>query len=378
MWCFLILLPLFTLHAEITALYLSWYGDPTTTMSIQWHTFAEEYGDTIALITEEEEFQFIGSHTSLDHILVHKVALENLKPNTEYSFRIGSDSQVYKFRTAPANLDQPLRFIIGGDIHAKTKIFRRMCKIVLENDPHFVVLGGDLAYAINTHPFGSPLKRWLTFLRDWKDHMVTPDGHIIPFLLVAGNHDISSDNYETFFKLFAFPQKQLYRTIDFGSYLSLFLLDTSHFQPIDGRQTAWLDKALSSHAAIPYRFAVYHEAAYPSHYPYQGDIPKKIRTHWVPLFEKHHLLAAFENHNHAYKRTYPIKAGQVDPKGVVYFGDGAWGVTPRNTNDLWYLEKRAKENNVLLVELTLKEATVKALNLRNSTIDQLSFNPNSK
>ncbi|HSX11572.1 MAG TPA: fibronectin type III domain-containing protein [Chlamydiales bacterium] len=374
MWRFLFLLPFLSLNGEITALYLSWYADPTTTMAIQWHTPQEEYEDTIFL----EGKAVSGTHAPLERLLVHKVMLENLTPNTEYTFRIGTDPKVYRFRTAPDNLDTPLRFIIGGDVYAKTKIFRRMSKTVMENHPHFAVLGGDLAYAIHTHPFTSPFRRWTSFLSDWKDHMIGADGHIIPFLIVPGNHDISSDNYEMFFTLFAFPQKQLYRAVDFGSYLSLFLLDTGHFQPIEGRQTLWLDKALAKRSAVPFRFAIYHEAAYPSHYPYQGVVPKKIRTHWVPLFEKYSLMAAFENHNHAFKKTYPIKAGQIDPSGVVYIGDGGWGATPRKTNDLWYLEKHTRKNSVFLVELTSSEASIQALDLLNNQLDIISFNQVNK
>jgi hypothetical protein len=376
MWRLLFLLPLLV-QAEITALYLSWYSDPTTTMAIQWHTPADEYGDSITLATTDGETVFSGVSTTIaDQILVHKVALVDLQPNTEYTFRIGDYEQTYRFRTAPANLDEPLRFIIGGDVYAKTKIFRRMSKTVLENHPHFVVLGGDLAYAI--HPLSSPIRRWVSFLRDWKDYMIDGEGRIIPFLLVPGNHDVTSNNYELFFSLFAFPQKQLYRAVDFGHYLSLFLLDTGHFQPIEGRQTLWLDKALAERTDVAFRFAIYHEAAYPSYYPYQSLIPKKIRSNWVPLFEKYNLLAAFENHNHAFKRTHPIKAGQIDPTGVVYIGDGGWGATPRKTNDLWYLAKRNRKNNVFLIELTAQEANIQALDLFNEPLDQISFSSINK
>lgn len=370
---FFLLIPIFSLYGEITALYLSWYADPTTTMTIQWHTPLDEYDDTIVLGTIDGDAAISGTHAPLEQTLVHKVSLENLEPNTEYSFRIGTDPKIYHFRTAPNHLDEPLRFVIGGDIYAKPKIFRRMSKTVLENNPHFAVLGGDLAYAIHTHHLGSAYRRWISFLHDWMHCMIGPEGHIVPFLLVPGNHDISSDNYETFFTLFAFPKKQLYRALDFGDYLSLILLDTGHFQPIEGRQTLWLDKTLSERSAVPFRFAIYHEAAYPSHYPYQGTIPRKIRTYWVPLFEKYHLTAAFENHNHAFKRTHPIKASQIDPDGIVYIGDGGWGASPRKTNDLWYLAKRNRKSSVLLVELTSAQATVQALDLLNTPLDEFTF-----
>lgn len=376
MWRIILLLP-FSVFANLSALYLSWYGDPTSTMTIQWHTQATEYGDTIWIETLDGNWEEIaGEHTTLDSILIHKVNLDFLDPGTEYRFRIGADPKIYRFRTAPANLDEGLRFIIGGDVYASTKLFRRMSQTVLENDPHFVVLGGDIAYAIKIYPFrSSAIRKWLSFLQDWKDYMIAKDGTIIPFLLVPGNHDITPDNYDLFFTLFAFPEKQLYRTIDFGSYLTLFLLDTGHFQPIEGRQTLWLEKALAARSDTPYRFAIYHEAAYPSYYPYHGLIPKKIRTHWVPLFEKYRLLAAFENHNHAFKRTFPMKAGQIDPSGIVYLGDGGWGAPPRTTNDLWYLAKRQKKNSILLVTLTTENADIQALDLLNHPLDQLQLSP---
>lgn len=379
MWRFLIFLPL-SLFADISALYLSWYGDPTTTMTIQWHTQLEEFGDTILIQTGDNTWEPIeGEHTLLESVLIHKVSLEHLRSGTEYPFRIGADPKVYRFRTAPDNLDEPLRFVIGGDIYSNIKLFRRMAKTVMENDPHFAVLGGDIAYALTIHPFrSSALRRWLAFLKDWKEMMISPDGKILPFLIVPGNHDIASDNYEVFFSLFAFPQKQLYRALDFGSYLTLFLLDTGHFQPIEGRQTLWLEKTLSTRTSTPYRFAIYHEAAYPSFYPYHGLIPKKIRALWAPLFEKYHLLAAFENHNHAFKRTHPIKANQVDPEGVIYVGDGGWGAPPRKTNDLWYLAKRNRKNSVLLIELTSQEAAIQALDLFNNPLDQITLSPINK
>jgi acid phosphatase type 7 len=376
MWRFLIFIPLTSLFADISALYLSWYSDPTSTMTIQWHTPLEEFGDTILLQTLDDWTPIKGEHTQLEQTLIHKVSLDNLDPGTEYAFQIGNDSKIYRFRTAPNTLDEPLRFVIGGDIYANTKLFRRMAKTVMENAPHFAVLGGDIAYALNIHPFrSSPLRRWLAFLKDWKENMITSDGMIVPFLIVSGNHDIASDNYDVFFKLFAFPKRQLYRTVDFGAYLSLLLLDTGHFQPIEGRQTLWLNKALSTRTSIPYRFAVYHEAAYPSFYPYHGHIPKKIRANWTPLFEKYNLLAAFENHNHAFKRTYPIKANQVDPSGVIYIGDGSWGAPPRKTNDLWYLAKRNRKNSAVLVELTSQEAVIWAVDLLNNSLDQLTLSP---
>ncbi len=365
-------------NENITALYLSWYGDPTTTMTIQWHSDLEE--DLILYQKPDgENATCIGTHHLFpdEDLFIHTAILENLEPDTEYSFQINEESDVYTFRTAPALLTSPLRFIIGGDLYLSPKIFRQMSKNLPKLDPLFAVLGGDLAYALGRplamNLLTSPSRQWCNFLADWKDTLVAANNRLIPFLVVPGNHDITPDNYETFFSLFAFPKKELYRAIDFGSYLSLILLDTGHFHPIDGRQTLWLKKALSSRHSASYLFAIYHEGAYPSHYSYNGLTCKKIRDNWCPLFDKNQVQAAFEHHSHAYKKTYPLKAGAIDPKGTLYFGDGCWGTHPRKAFNHWYLDQRARKNNVYFVELDAKSASIKALDLNGEILDDVKI-----
>ena len=365
------------LAADALALYLTWYGDPSTTMAIQWHTPLSEESDEIQLHSSSRDWKkAIGTHLELGDRLVHKVLLEKLTPDTEYSFRLGDNPAIYKFRTAPKTLNGSLRFCIGGDFYQTPDLFRKMCRIVSNKDPLFVVLGGDIAYAVNKNPFrlrSTPKKQWFSFLQEWKEEMISPEGQVIPFLIVPGNHDISPDDSELFFALFSFPKKQLYRAIDFGNYLSLLLLDSDIFEPIEGTQTEWLESALRSRSQIPFRFAVYHLSAYPSVYPYAAEIPLKIRTYWCPLFDKYRLPAAFENHNHAYKRTFPIRGNKVDDSGVIYLGDGCWGALPRVTKNAWYLEKHERKNNAFLIELTPTSAKIEAVGLQGEIIDSLQI-----
>jgi hypothetical protein len=136
-----------------------------------------------------------------------------------------------------------------------------------------------------------------------------------------------------------------YATLDFGDYLSLVLLDTAHVSPIEGEQTAWLDKALSSRKDHPHLFVVNHVPAYPSFRPMEGETKGKSgtgegnRQHWVPLFEKHNVDLVLEHHDHTFKRTHPLKDGHVDPNGIVYLGDGSWGKlrAPKKPEDRPYL-----------------------------------------
>ncbi len=363
--------------ADALALYLSWYGDPTTTMAIQWHSPVEETSDAVSLQPQGGKWiQAAGSHLDLGDRLVHKALLEGLSPDTEYSFRVGDDPAIYKFRTAPKTLDKPLRFCIGGDLYQTKDLFRKMCAAVRNRDPLFAVLGGDIAYAVNRNPFrfrSTAKNQWFSFLQEWKEEMISPEGQVIPFLIVAGNHDILPEEPDLFFDLFAFPERRLYRTVDFGNYLSLFLLDSDIYEPIEGEQTEWLQTAFEERQNVPARLAVYHISAYPSVYPYDEERAQKIRTYWCPLFDRYHLPAAFENHNHAFKRTFPIRANKIDPSGVVYLGDGCWGALPRGVRKEWYLDKKERKNNVFMIDLTKEGAHIEAIGLHGEKLDSLEI-----
>lgn len=374
----------FHLLAAVSALYLSWHEDPATTMTVQWHTDWQESQDSFAYRKSGDETWIgkTGTHVALDkgRINVHKASLRNLAPNAEYELKVGSDPAVYRFRTMPTTLERPLCFAIGGDLFHCRKIFSRMSKTLRAYPLDFAVIGGDAADAINTSLFrlrSSSFRRWVSFLEEWKTLFTAEDGRLIPFLIVPGSHDILSDDSNLFFSLFAFPSQRLYRSLDFGNYLSLFLLDSGHFHPIEGKQTEWLKTSLEERKSVPFRFAAYHIAAYPSHDPYDSPGPQQIRQHWCPLFDSYGLQAAFEHHNHACKRTVPLRGGEPDPQGVIYLGDGCWGASPRKTNGAWYLAKKAMRPSAWIVELSAEGAAFRAIDLVNATIDEARIPANA-
>jgi hypothetical protein len=162
---------------------------------------------------------------------------------------------------------------------------------------------------------------------------------------------------------------------DAGNYLSLALLDTGHSHPIEGAQAAWLEESLKRRRHIPHIWAAYHISAYPSYYPYDGEGPMKIRTHWVPIFEKYRVSLAFEHHNHRFKKTYPIKGGVRNTRGIIYLGDGSWGVEPRpaakDADRRWYLDRSESVNVCYFVTLSRSGVNIEARNLEGEVIDRL-------
>ncbi len=380
-----------SLEKTPSVLYLTWMHDPTTTMTVQWHTGKEDPFSEV-MYRKEGQGQWAyksGIYAQIPdtNFSVHTVELDALEPDTEYLFCLKGKEGEFRFRTLPTSLSRPMKFVIGGDAYRYLSTFRKMNAQIASQDPDFVVVGGDIAYTNGcTIGFlqgkGWQMQRWRTFLKEWKSQMTTADGRMIPMMVVLGNHDIRGSALKPksvdilFYELFALQEKGVsYRAFNVGDYLSLFLLDTGHSYQIEGQQTQWLEKALSRRENASYKMAVYHIAAYPSVYPYEGETPTTIRSAWSPLFERYHLQVAFEHHNHAYKRTYPLKAEKIDPDGVIYMGDGSWGVTPRNPKKLWYLHKTAKTNAVCLVTLHSDRSTVDALNIKGEVIDSVTLYP---
>jgi acid phosphatase type 7 len=373
-----------------SVLYLTWMHDPSTTMTVHWQTSNKKGLSQVAYRKAGEEAWCFseGIHTPLPHVpvLIHTVELNTLEPDTDYQFRLTGYSGEFKFRTLPLSLTRPVKFVVGGDAYFHLSTLRKMNRRIAASDPDFVVIGGDIAYTnsrkASLKERDWEVKRWRTFFKEWGAQMVTSEGRMIPLMPVLGNHDIKAVALKQkskdflFYQQFALQEEGVpYRVLDAGDYLSLFLLDSGHSYHIAGKQTLWLKKHLSSRENIAYKMAVYHVSAYPSVYPYQGSAARRIRSNWIPLFERYHLQVAFEHHNHAYKRTHPIKGGKIDPDGVIYMGDGSWGVSPRKPKKLWYLDAAAQSNAVCLVTLTAEMSRIDALDLKGDVIDAVTRPP---
>lgn len=362
--------------------YLTWQGNPTTSMTVQWITPSrerqsrivyrprQEMGDWLERAGEEQPFPQAAPY------LLHRVTLDHLQPNTLYTFKVMPYEKEYQFLTAPSELEGELHFVVGGDMyHDAASFMARTCQAAAKTNPLFAVIGGDIAYAVKS--VKEEIGRWIEWIKIWHATMVTPAGNLVPVVAAVGNHDVVGQYDQTpaqaavFSALFPMPGERVYNVLDFSSYLSLFLLDSGHANPIAGKQTEWLKDALNSRQKTLHRFAVYHVPAYPSVRHAQNRQSAAIRTCWVPLFEEGGVQVAFEHHDHAYKRTYPLRQGRIHPLGVVYIGDGAWGVEksrkPVATRP--YLAKSASVRHFVVVTLTPSTQYFRCFTDRSRLID---------
>lgn len=343
---------------------LTWHRDPTTTMVIQWIGTEAEGKDRPIWFAPAEGMAW-QQQVSTQHpfpmtdLKIHRTELVGLTPGSQYRFRIGLDSEEFKFQTMPAKATDSFRFISGGDsgidIHAQ-----QTNRLAATQNPMFVFLGGDLAYENGKNP-----DVFLQFLKNYSDQLRDEQQRLIPMVACLGNHETQKGYQQPreaapfFFAMFdGLFGNGGHGVLDFGDYLSLVLLDSGHTTPVAGEQTSWLEQTLKEREERPSLFVAYHVPCYPSVRPYDLTDPEKSvgfdsRKYWVPLFERYNVDAVLEHHDHTFKRTIPLIGSAYDKNGLVYMGDGSWGKIrkPKSTAERPYLAKATEAYHLSLHSL---------------------------
>ncbi len=367
--------------ADKPIIYSYFITNPVNSIHISWIAKTDQHYEFNFREEGQDEWTFrnptrTASIPGSDRTL-HEVHLTGLKPGSDYEFHLDAET-IHRFRTLPLSLEKPINFVTGGDLYHNSGFMIPTTREAAKVSPYFVVMGGDWAYAD-----GDPGKvdRWFRLFEIWQQHMVTPSGYMVPFVPVIGNHEVQGGFNQTaekaplYFTFFDKPEKRAYYTLDVSNYLSFLLLDSNHTNPISGEQTDWLTVQLFQRNGIPHVFPAYHVPAWPAFRPFDYHHSRQVRMHWVPLFERFGVQLAFENHDHAFKRTVPILDENYDYEGVVYIGDGAWGVSTRKADDAntrWWLEKVSDEHHFWNITLTQTNRTVDAYNASGDLIDRFT------
>ena len=375
-------------------LILTWTGDPTTSIVIDWHRHAGDSGRAATISVRPRGTLPWTTHPAtrfpfpFSNRVIDRVEIEGLEPDTEYEFRGSRADRTYWFRTMPATLDRPLVIAAGGDVRHNKSWMSAMNETAMEHDPDFVVWGGDLAYADGR---ADRIGHWYEFLDSMVETLVTPDGRVPPVVVGIGNHEIRGGYHQNrinshadrldlapyFYTLFAFPGDPGYGVLDFGDYLSIVMGDSEHSNPVPGAQTDWMRQTLEERRNFPHLIPVYHVPAWPSARSFNTSQSALVRQHWVPLFEQNNIRLVLENHDHTYKRTVPIFEGEANAaRGVVYVGDGSWGVNTRSVHSVsntWYLEKAQSVRHCLIITIHPKHKEVRAITANGTEIDSITI-----
>lgn len=366
-------------------------GDPCTTLTVNWQTLSElpqlpsVHVSTLPRkeLAEPSEYIIYGKTSQLKGVegrFYHRVHLKKLKPNTTYYLNLCdgdgsflSGSPEYKVLTIPED-DSALRFVTGGDMGTSEDV-RTLLRHASGWDPHFAIVGGDVAYANGQLGKAHLWDKWLEY---YTEEMITSAGYTIPLIVGIGNHE-TRGMFEKSFKdapfipmLFGQDMQKNYFSRRFGGNLGLLMLDTNHTASHES-QVGWIRQELESFKDVAHTAAVYHVPLYPSHRSFMGKYSEAGRKHWAEVFHDMSLTVAFENHDHTYKRTHLLKNGKVseDGSGTLFLGDGCWGRTTREIDygGRWYLNESASVQHFWCVDVSSEEMVYRAIDIKNRVFD---------
>ncbi len=310
---------------------LTWSDEPRTSQTIQWRTSTKVKRGYVRYQKKSEYNRFnprkpqvsnaitkrLETPTLVNDPVVHRhtAELRGLQASTTYVYSVGDGSaegwtELAEFTTAPAGV-QPFSFVYMGDAQNGLDRWGSLVHHAFRSRPDaaFYVMAGDL---VNR---GAERNDWDSFFHNAEG--IYDRRTLVP---VLGNHEYQGGTPRLYVEQFTLltngpscvPPEHAY---SFQYANALFVILDSNLDPAP--QSAWLEQQLSQTKAT-WKFVVYHHPAYSS----GGNRDNlEVRSAWTPLFDKYHVDMALQGHDHAYLRTYPLKASQrlACPKdGTVY------------------------------------------------------------
>lgn len=259
---------------------------------------------------------------------MHEVALTNLKPETNYFWRIKSvtekgdtiQSEIYSFKT---NVKDKSAYMFGlvGDTQRNNRTpwaWGKIAEKLWADRPNFVVHAGDVV---------DKGRRKSDWLQDF-----FPNGHIlmsrVPVYTVLGNHEEDSPLY---YQYMVAPPPEYYYTFKYGN-TQFFMIDSNRDLKEGSEQYNWLEWELAKSSAT-WKIAIHHHPPYSSDSDDHGNTAFSLSTLGVanvrnltPLYERYKLDFCLFGHTHLYERSWPILEDRINIKnGVTYINSGGAG-----------------------------------------------------
>jgi acid phosphatase type 7 len=312
-----------------TQIHLSWSSDPSTSLTVTWHTPAGRGAGFV-----EFRHRGCGGWTRIPAAVepspgrgvLRRATLIDLLPATTYEYRVSGDegavpamSEVFLTRTAPPPGPGDFRFaficdtgLIGRPDGNATGT-RQVVEELLADDLLFVLGGGDYAYANRDRRYaevGDAVDAWFV--------QMEPVIARRPFMAQFGNHEIFlTERFRDWAPRFAHSEG-----VDGGKCYSFDVGDvhfTALFAPgptLSIEHVVWLNADLADARTHGARWLIVyqHEPIYGHGHSHPAQ--PELRRVLAPLFEKHRVDLHLSGHDQNYERTYPLLGVPAKPTPV--------------------------------------------------------------
>ncbi|WP_229206748.1 purple acid phosphatase family protein [Dyadobacter crusticola] len=313
---------------------LGYKGSPPVSQAVNWRTDTTVKEAIAAIHEADPSPDFIDKASTVkaftqpvvfeEHAaLYHEVNFTDLKPATQYVYRVGDGknwSEWFHFTTA-SDQAQPISFLYFGDAQNDVRsLWSRAIRGAYTTMPkaNFMIHAGDLINRSNNdYEWGE----WFE-AGGWINGMV-------PNLAAPGNHEYYKDGLKEKISKhwrpqFALPEngpedlKETAYYIDYQGSRFIFLNSeeaTSGKRSRD-EQAEWFEKVVSNN---PQRWTVviHHHPIYSTK---QGRDNDEWRDKMEPLYRKHKVDIVLQGHDHTYGRgiNMPVGQSRKKPDGPIY------------------------------------------------------------
>ena len=307
---------------------------------------------------------------------LHSVRLGELSAETAYFYRVRCraangaelDSEIRTFKTAVKN-ESPFVFAAFSDSQDNPPVWERITRHAYNERPDFGIHAGDLV--------GVGAKK-----SDWTDEFFPPAQDFmsrVPMFTILGNHEGDAPFYYDYFDNAA---PEYYYTFDYGN-ARFFMLDSCRPLTPGSAQYDWLAYELS-HSDKTWNFVVHHHPPYTSDEDDYGDSTSALAEEGDPdvrplieLYERFNVDIVFYGHIHDYERSWPIRAGQVDPeRGVLYLqiGGSGGGLENYAPTRRWHMAKVRRCHHFCMIRVAGRSLSLQAFDDDWRMFDQYEIN----
>jgi hypothetical protein len=309
-------------------------ADPTTSRGFNWHTHPNASGTVVEVAEKSGFVDFSQSSVirtdgtddlnvtyDIGTIRVHKANVTNLKPGTEYLYRVGDENGNFSaqgsFKTASKS-DNKTSFLFFPDSQAADKkgyaLWGNTVSSAVNNFPQtdFMVHAGDM---VDT---GYSENQWNMWFEAAQPYLMNTT-----MVAAIGNHEVMGTNGNNdFLNHFNQPGNGLNNlkgtsfSYDYNNVHFVVLNSESDY----AEQKEWLRKDLAS-TDKAWKVVFFHRGPYGSIYD-----TEKVRKEWVPVFDEFNVDLVMNGHDHIYlrnviKNNAPAQLGE----GTAYVVGGTSG-----------------------------------------------------
>lgn len=281
-----------------------------------------EYGETEKLGTKAEQCTHGMMNTNSR---INTVTLTNLKPNTNYFYKVVSkqivdfrpykitfgdtiNSETYPFKTLNPK-EKEVSWLVLNDIHDRPESFKELIELNQNKPYDFVFLNGDMFdYQTDENQIINHLLNPCSLFSTEK-----------PFMFVRGNHETRGKYSRNLLDYYYNYDKKEYYSFKMGPVFTIVLdtgEDKKDSHPVYGgtvnydsyreEQAIWLEKQMKSKAFknAPFRVVMMH---IPHYHSDEEHGTTECRRLFGTLFEKYKIDLFIAGHTHEYGIFEPSK-----------------------------------------------------------------------